>query len=120
MQPVVEVAAIETGAVVASAAEVGNGCDRVGGDRRGEQLAGFVAVGGGELDGPVELGDHVGVGSHEEAVDGVVGQDAGLRPAVIVSLGGLQRPVHHVDVEVQVADDRAGAGNDGDGADPKW
>ena len=51
---------------------------------------------------------------------GVVRQDAGLRPAVVVSLGGLQRLVHHVDVEVQVADDRAGAGDDGDRADPWW
>ena len=118
MQPVVEVAAVETGEVTAGAAEVVTGRGRLGGGRGGEQLARFVAVSSGELDGPVELGEHVGVGSHKEAKHRVVRQDAGLRPTVIVSFGGVQGPIHHVNVELRVADDRAGTGDGGDRADP--
>ena len=118
VQPVVDVAAVESGAVVAGSAELEDDGGRAGGGRGSEQFAGFVAVSDGEVDRPVELGEHVGVGADEDAVEGVVRQDAGLRPAVGVELSGVERPVHHVDVELQVADGRAGVGDDGDRADP--
>ena len=118
VQPVVEVASVEPGAILAGPAELEDRCGRPGGDRGGEQLAGFVAVRDGELDRSIELGEHVGLGSDDKAIDGIVRQDPGLRPPVVVVLGGVECPVHHVDVEVHVVDVRAGIGDRGDRAHP--